>query len=103
MSVARATTPTFVCTFEEDGLNLTEAHNVYVTFEQRSMSLTKSGEDLEIEPKQITVYLSQEETLQFSTGLVEIQANWTMANEKRACSEVVKIELSKQLLRRVIE
>lgn len=103
MSVARATTPTFICTFEEDGLDLTTANNVYVTFEQKSKSLTKSGNDIEIEPKQITVYLNQIETLRFNEGAVEVQANWTMANGRRACSEVVSVDLSKQLLRRVVE
>lgn len=103
MSVARATTPTFICTFDEDGLDLTTAHNVYVTFEQRTKSLTKSGDDIEVEPKQITIYLNQAETLEFSEGKIEVQANWTMANGRRACSEVVFVVLSKQLLRRVVE
>ncbi len=103
MSVARATTPTFICTFDDEGLDLTTAHNVYVTFEQASKSITKSGEDIEIEPKQITIYLNQAETLRFNEGKIEVQANWTMANGRRACSDVVNVELSKQLLRRVVE
>lgn len=103
MSIARATTPTFVCTFEDDGLDLTTANNVFVTFEQKTKSLTKSGDGIEVEAKKITIYLDQEETLRFSEGKVEVQANWTMANGRRACSDVVSIDLSKQLLRRVVE
>lgn len=33
MSIARATTPTFTLTFTEEELDLTQAANVYVTFE----------------------------------------------------------------------
>lgn len=103
MSIARATTPTFTLTFTEEELDLTQMANVYVTFEQGKKSLTKTGNDLTVAAKQIEVYLDQSETLQFGVGLVKIQANWTMAGGRRACSEVVSVDLSKQLLRRVVE
>lgn len=103
MSIARATTPTFTLTFTDDELDLTQMANVYVTFEQRSKSLTKSDNDIDIEQKQVSVYLDQEETLMFAEGVVEIQVNWTMPNGKRACSEVGSFILTKQLLRRVVE
>ena len=103
MSVARATTPTFTCTFTEQSLDLTTANNVYVTFSQGMRAITKTGEDLVISPKQIEVYLSQQETLPFVEGAVKVQANWTGANGRRAASFVEIIELSEQLLKRVVE
>lgn len=103
MAIARATTPTFTCTFTEQSLDLTTANNVYVTFSQGPKTLTKKGSDLEISPKEIEVYLSQKETLPFNEGKVKVQANWTGANGTRAASDVEIIELSEQLLKRVVE
>lgn len=102
MGVARATTPTFTLTFTEEGLDLTTASNVYVTFEQKDVNFTKQGADLDIEEKAIDVFLSQEETLQFQIGMVDVQVNWTMANGRRASSDVKQVEISKQLLRQVV-
>lgn len=103
MSVARGTTPTFNLTFSEEELDLTAANNVYVTFKQSERKITKSGADLVVAEKQIDVYLDQKDTLGFRVGGVEVQANWTMANGRRASSDVCVVEFSKQLLERVIE
>lgn len=101
MGIARATTPTFTLTFTEEALDLTQATNVYVTFEQDEVNFTKT--DLDVAEKQVDVYLSQEDTLRFKVGAVNIQVNWTMANGRRACSDVKQVEITKQLLRQVIE
>lgn len=101
MGIARATTPTFTLTFTEEELDLTQATNVYVTFEQGEVNFTKTA--LDVAEKQVDVYLSQEETLRFKVGVVNIQVNWTMANGRRACSDVKQVEITKQLLRQVIE
>lgn len=103
MSTARATTPTFRHTFKEQDLDLTEANNVYVTYRQGSKALTKTGEDIEVEPKQVTVYLSQKETLMFKAGTVQAQVNWTGAGGKRAASKIKGIELEDNLLDKVVE
>lgn len=46
MSAPRGTTPTLMLTFKEANLDLTEAANVYVTFQFGPTQLTKTGEDL---------------------------------------------------------
>lgn len=102
MSVARATTPTFSLVFTEESLDLTTASNVYVTFEQKDVNFTKEGADLVVEAKRVEVFLSQEETLQFQIGTVDVQVNWTMSNGRRASSDVKQVEISKQLLRQVV-
>ena len=102
MSIPRGTTPTFTLTFSDEDLDLTEAANVYVTFETGNYSLTKTGEDLTVEAKKITVLLSQAETLKFINKTVDIQANWTTPTGLRAASEVKPYEISKQLLRKVV-
>ena len=103
MSVARGTTPTYILTFEEETLDLTTANNVYVTFRKGAKILTKTGNDIEVSARQVEVYLNQKETLSFSTGEVDVQVNWTLAGGRRAASEVVTVNLSKQLLEKVIE
>lgn len=103
MGVARATTPTFIHTFTAENLDLTTANNVYVTYRQDSKVLTKTGDDIEVEPKQVTVYLTQEETLMFKVGRLECQVNWTYANGSRAASNVKGIDLDANLLDRVVE
>lgn len=102
MSVARGTTPTYILTFTEPSLDLTAANNVYVTFRKGVKILTKTGEDIDVAEKQIDVYLNQKETLSFTQGDVKVQVNWTLANGRRAASEVKTIELSEQLLEKVI-
>lgn len=102
MSVPRYTTPTFTLTFTEQGLDLTQATGVYVTFKQASLIITKTGGDLEITEKTISVFMDQEETARFCDGGVDIQANW-MTGDRRAASEVVSYDFSENLLQRVIE
>lgn len=102
MSVPIGTTPTFTLTFSEE-IDLTQAANVYVTFQSGTQTVTKTGDALQIAERSIGVLLSQEDTLAFLAGPVSIQANWTTPDGKRLASEIVKYQFDKQLLMRVIE
>ena len=101
MSIPRGTTPIFTLTFTD--VDLTGAAHVYVTFKQGGRILTKSDADLTVTATNIEVGLTQEETLMFNVGNVQIQANWTLANGSRTASEVVNYALTKQLLAKVVE
>lgn len=103
MGVPQYTTPTFTLNFTEQSLDLTQARNVYVTFKSEGTLITKTGEDLTVEQKSISVYPSQEETARFRTGNVKIQANWTTPTGGRAASEVATYIITDQLLKRVVE
>ena len=103
MSVPQYTTPTFSLKFSEQDLDLTQASNVYVTFQSGDYTLTKTGDFLTVQAKQIDVYLSQEETSRFKPCMVKIQANWTTYYGDRAASNVVSYQISEQLLKRVVE
>ena len=99
-------TPTITLTLPED-INLEYASNVYVTFQEYTslidapifagrepVKMTKTGDDLVINANTITVTLSQEETLSFKPGAVQIQVNWTYQDggeTKRAASDVASI------------
>lgn len=111
----RGTTPTFTF-IAPDGLDMTEAQNVYVTFADSANNeyFTKSGDGLEIKTETVEgetvssvgVYLSQEETLRFTSGYFYVQINWTYpegGKTKRAASERISIKAKPNLLERVIE
>lgn len=97
--MVRGTTPTFILTLQDADLTNT---NVYVTFKQDELLLTKSGSDLSIEQNVVSVYLSQEETLKFQRGNLYIQVNWTFDNGKRACSEVALVKVDNNLFNGVL-
>ena len=104
MSVPRGTTPTFTLTFaQSSGVDLTEAVNVYVTFLSGHKTITKTGSDLTVGQRSIGVFLSQEDTLSFGVGDVQIQANWTTGDGKRIASEITRYPITGNLLPRVIE
>ena len=101
----RGTTPTFRLTINDDSVDLTQAEHVYVTFKQGcGISLSNTGSDVEVQAKQVDVYLAQKETLLFRTGQLDIQLNWTYdQGQQRACSRVVTIEVEDNLIGRVIK
>ena len=101
MGVPRYTTPTFTLTFSEQWVDLTQAREVFVTFEAPGVKITKTGEDLVVTAKTIQVRLSQEETAKL-TDTVEIQANWMIGDDRIATDPPSKIDMSKQLYNEVI-
>ena len=100
--MVRGTTPTFILKFGND-IDLTLANNVYVTFEQYYTKLNKSGEDIEVTAHQVDVYLSQEETLKFAEGKAKIQVNWTYQDGKRACSDILVVDVGPNLIGSVLQ
>lgn len=99
----RGTTPTFKLRLKDTSIDLTKADNIYVSFSQKSVRLMKSGEDLEVNGNEVDVYLTQEESLKFVDGEVEMQINWTYDDGSRACTNIVTINVSKNLIGRVLE
>lgn len=99
MNIVRGVTPTFALTF--DGVDLTEADEVYVTFSDGRQALTKSGEAIDVSANRILVTLTQEETLSFPTGKVDIQVNWIVGSVRYA-SDIAQCSVHRQLLSRVL-
>lgn len=105
----RATTPTFTLTIKSDTLDLSEAENIYVSLAQgKCFYLEKSGDAIELTvPRTVEVWLSQEESISLAEGMpVEIQVNWTYldgnGNVRRAATKPKSVQVTKQLLKRVI-
>ena len=102
VGVPQYTTPTFVLTFTEPSLNLTQAANVYVTFQSGQNKFTKTGDALNVSEKTIGVHLSQRDTAKLNK-CVDIQANWTDALGNRSASDVVNYKITQQLLTEVVQ
>ena len=101
----RGTTPTFVLNLETDTIDLTEANNVYISLETDSVEMLKQNGDegVEIQPHQISVYLTQAETLQFAEkSKIEIQVNWTYANGSRGCTDIARVSVGRNLVDKVL-
>lgn len=101
----RGTTPTFVLNLENDTIDLTEANNVYISLETDSVEMLKQNGDegVEIQPHQISVYLTQAETLQFAEkSKIEIQVNWTYANGSRGCTDIARVSVGRNLVDKVL-
>lgn len=100
----RGTTPTFKLSVKDTTVDLTEAQNIYATFKQKcGVSITKTGNDVEVAEHEVDVYLSQEETLKFREGDLDIQLNWTYQDGKRACSNVIRIHVADNLIGSVLK
>lgn len=104
----QATTPTFTFTPKSTTLDLTEARNIYVTFEQGTHKITKRGNDVELTPpRTVGVWLTQEESLSLVVGKMKVQLNWTYidadGNIRRAATRKKEIQVDEQLLKEVIE
>lgn len=100
--MVQATTPTFVLTLP-DTVDLSQAANIYFSLRQKNVLIEKTGDDLTVDGQTVSVYLSQEETLQIVSGAAQIQLNWTYANGSRACSNIVSVQVSENLLKEVVE
>ena len=104
-------TPTIILTLPESSAVLSASH-VYVTIADKVKSFTKQDDELTIEADtehetiNISVFLTQSETLAFHKGSVMIQVNWTYmesGTSKRACSTIGKLTFADNLLNGVIE
>ena len=83
--------------------DLTQAAHVYVSFKQGNRLVLKLTENLDVSAHQVVVYLTQEQTLMFKVGPVEIQANWTYANGQRGATYPVDMTVAGNHLQEVLE
>lgn len=98
--MVQATTPTIIMNLPET-VDLTQAQTVVFTLTQGTTMIKKVITDATAH--QVSVYLTQEETLGLSNGNAQIQLNWTYADGSRACTNIVNINVTPNLLKAVIE
>ena len=100
--MVQATTPTFILTLP-DTLDLSGITNMYFSLEQGNTKLRKAGNELSVDGNVVSVYLEQEDTLQFNRGRADLQLNWTYPDGRRACSNIVVVPVDPNLIKEVIE
>ena len=100
--MTRGTTPTITLTLET--MDLTSLKSVYVTFCQSGKMLTKQSGDegVDITEHTVSVSLSQEETLRFTPGTVEVQLRGLTNGGDAFATNVAKVAVKEVLLKEVI-
>lgn len=93
----KGTTPTFIFTFTD--FDPTTADDVILTFSQdmRKPLIEIGKEDMTIESDQISIWLSQEETLSFPMGRIFCQFNFLFGDGQRVASAIKGVEFNRNL------
>lgn len=94
----RGTTPTLICRLKT-ALDLNTVVEAALTIKGDNYSKTWKSEDLMIDAAEKTVSLSmtQEETLQYSSGKVEVQIRFLTNTGKALATNIVKTSMSRIL------
>lgn len=100
--MVQATTPTFILTLP-DTVDLSLAANIYFSLKQGKVEIQKENDALVVDGQTVSVYLTQAETLQLSAGSAQIQLNWTYVDGSRACTNVATVQVTSNLLKKVVE
>lgn len=78
-------------------IDLSEA-TIYITYQQKNKTLVeKTGDDITVTPEQISCVLTQEETLKFEPGTVEIQIRYVLPDGTADASNIVTVSSTKIL------
>lgn len=107
--MVRATTPNFTLRIKSDKLDLNKVKDVYVTIKQNNLEYDLTGESLTIDKNKINCYLTQEQSLALKEEQdAKVQVNWIYFAEDgvtilRGATKTKKIEITEQLLRRLLE
>ena len=98
----KGTTPTFIFTFTD--FDPTQAEEIILTFsvDQKTPLLEKHTEDLTIESDNISVALTQEETINFPKGNMYCQFNFKYSDGSRVASAICSIDWANNLHREVM-
>lgn len=100
--MVQATTPTFTFTFP-NSIDPSTFQKIVFSLTQNDIEFEKTDESLKIEGQTISVLLTQEETLSLRVGEAELQLNWLYADGTRACSDINKITITKNLLQEILQ
>lgn len=99
--MVQATTPTFILTLP-GSVDPSNMENVYFSLVQNNVNIMKTDQDITIDGQSIYVSLSQVDTVKLIPRTAKIQLNWTYPNGNRACSQIVQINVTENLLKEVV-
>ena len=98
----RGTTPTLLLTLT--GIDLEHVQSVHVTLRNGALQWDFTDVEIDAEHSTIGVFLTQEQSLQLSTGKpLEIQVNGLDGTGRRWASDIGAVVIEGQLLNEVIE
>ena len=98
--MTRGTTPNYIITVKD--LDTLQDNSVYVTFKQSDVCLTLKDKDITIEENKISVYLTQEQTLQFRHGVAKLQVRGVDLNGTAWASNIVNVPVNAVLCGEVL-
>lgn len=87
--VYQGSTPTITVTLPE-AVDLNNAIDVYVSFAKGGKTFLTVKEPT-IDGNKVIVFLTQEESLSFPTGDVEVQLNWTFSDGEKVLRQPTQI------------
>ena len=96
----RGTTPTLVIDIK--GIDMSTIATWYVTIAQDSVQITKTGEDITIEGTQLSIPLTQVETMKFKSGEVSVQIRAKTTEDVVIASGIKTIDVDRILYNEVI-
>lgn len=100
----RGTTPTITINVTGETF---DNSTMYVTIEQSTLQITKTGDDIEVYPTEdgctVALFLTQEETLKFAQGSARLQIRWITSDGVAQASPIKNISVDPILLEGVIE
>ena len=100
--MVQATTPTFILTLP-GSVDPEDIAHIYFSLVQNTVNIMKTGEDITIDGQSVYATLAQVDTVRLIPGAAKIQLNWTYQNGSRACSQIVQINITENLLKEVVE
>lgn len=90
---------------EVEGTDFNDS-SLYILFRQKEIFLQKEPQDLEINPAVsgcvVKVELSQEDTMRFKPGKVNMQLRWVKQNGEAYASPIVSLRVRESLSSEVI-
>lgn len=102
----RGTTPTFIFQLDSPDLDLTTLSQVWVTIDDGRNEPTTwdiSSVTIDNENKQISLYLTQEETLSLATGVARVQIRMLTTDGVAIATSYSNIEIHDIIKKGVIE
>ncbi len=99
----RGSTQTFTVTLADESVDLTQQSHVYAAVKQGNTTVKKQDDALTVTSNGVSFWLTQEESLKFQQGDVEVQINWTYDNGKRGQTKIATVPFDRTLLPEVLE
>ena len=100
--MTKGTTPTYILSFKEE-INFSEVTHWTVTMKQRNAIVNIDNPIVDVENSTLTVVLTQDQTLKFTTGDASLQVKGKFTNGTVFASDIQRVHVNPILDERVME